>query len=98
MNLSFNILKAKDDINSINNNLSNAIVKLDESLNEFVNAESPHLHSSELNTIDSPVLDDEGNPVDFNKASLRELLDIPTVATAIAQSFFESIAGAKRKN
>jgi len=44
------------------------------------------------------VEDDDGNPVDFNKANLRKLLDIPTVATAIAQSFFESISGAKRKN
>ena len=34
----------------------------------------------------------------INKSNLKKLLDVPMVATAIAQSFFESIAGAKRKN
>ena len=42
--------------------------------------------------------DEEGNSVDFNKANLKKLLDVPMAATAIAQAFFESIAGAKRKN
>ena len=29
---------------------------------------------------------------------IKQLLDVPMVATAIANSFFDSIAGAKRQN
>jgi len=42
--------------------------------------------------------DDDGNPVKFSKVALSQLVDVPLVATAIATAFFDSIAGAKRKN
>ena len=42
--------------------------------------------------------DDQGNQLKFSQAKLKQLLDVPMVATAIATSFFDSIAGAKRKN
>tara|TARA_Y100001963_G_scaffold89695_1_gene123820 strand:- start:179 stop:523 length:345 start_codon:yes stop_codon:yes gene_type:complete len=44
------------------------------------------------------VNDDDGNPLKFTKANLKKLLDVPMVAGAIAKAFFDSIAGAKRKN
>ena len=42
--------------------------------------------------------DDDGNPVKFSPSTLKQLIDVPMVATAIATAYFESIAGAKRKN
>ena len=42
--------------------------------------------------------DDQGNELKFSQAKLKQLLDVPMVATAIATSFFDSIAGAARKN
>ena len=42
--------------------------------------------------------DDQGNELKFSQAKLKQLLDVPMVATAIATAFFDSIAGAKRKN
>ena len=42
--------------------------------------------------------DDQGNELKFSQSKLKQLLDVPMVATAIATAFFDSIAGAKRKN
>ena len=42
--------------------------------------------------------DDQGNELKFSQSKLKQLLDVPMVATAIATSFFDSIAVAKRKN
>ena len=42
--------------------------------------------------------DDKGEEVKFSQAKLKQLLDVPMVATAIATGFFDSIVGAKRKN
>ena len=42
--------------------------------------------------------DDEGNELKFSQAKLKQLLEVPMVATAIGKAFFNSIAGAKRKN
>jgi len=42
--------------------------------------------------------DDEGKELKFSQAKLKQLLDVPMVATAISKAFFDSIAGAKRKN
>lgn len=42
--------------------------------------------------------DDQGNEVTFSKVKLKQLLDVPMVASAIGKAFLDSIAGAKRKN
>jgi len=42
--------------------------------------------------------DDEGNELKFSQSKLKQLLDVPMVATAIGTAFFESYTGAKRKN
>ena len=42
--------------------------------------------------------DDQGNELKFSQSKLKQLLDVPMVATAIAKSFFDSIVGAKTKN
>ena len=42
--------------------------------------------------------DDQGNELKFSQAKLKQLLEVPMVATAIGTAFFDSIAGAKRKN
>ena len=42
--------------------------------------------------------DMEGNPVKFSRTTLRQLVDVPMVATCVATAYFESIAGSKRKN
>ena len=44
------------------------------------------------------VNDEDGNPLQFTKPNLNKLLDVPMVAGAIAKAFFDSIAGARRKN
>lgn len=44
------------------------------------------------------VVDSDGNEIPFSEGNRDKLLDIPTVAVAIGMSFFESLAGAKRKN
>ncbi len=41
---------------------------------------------------------DDGNELPFSQGNLDALLNIPTVASAIIEAFFQSIAGAKRKN
>jgi len=42
--------------------------------------------------------DDEGNELKFSQSNLKQLLEVPMVATAIGTAFFESYTGAKRKN
>tara|TARA_R100000742_G_C4240628_1_gene60396 strand:- start:250 stop:591 length:342 start_codon:yes stop_codon:yes gene_type:complete len=42
--------------------------------------------------------DMKGEPVKFSRTALQQLVDVPMVATCIATAYFESIAGAKRKN
>jgi len=42
--------------------------------------------------------DEDGNAIKFSQKSLADLVDIPMLATSISKSFFDSIAGAKRKN
>lgn len=44
------------------------------------------------------IKDDEGEPIPFSDSALNELLDLPKVATAIVLAFYDSLAGAKRKN
>lgn len=44
------------------------------------------------------VKDNENNDIPFSEKSFSELLDIPGVAGAIVKTFFESLAGARRKN
>ena len=48
MNLKFNILKAKDDVGSVYKNVSNAVVRLPEGLNEYVDEDSQYLQSTEI--------------------------------------------------
>ena len=42
--------------------------------------------------------DDQGNELKFSQSKLKQLLEVPMVATAIGTAFFESYTGAKRKN
>tara|TARA_R100001443_G_scaffold62527_1_gene72440 strand:- start:967 stop:1311 length:345 start_codon:yes stop_codon:yes gene_type:complete len=42
--------------------------------------------------------DEDGNAIKFSQKSLADLVDIPMLATSISKSFFDSLAGAKRKN
>ena len=42
--------------------------------------------------------DEDGNPVKFSNNALMQICEIPMAATGIAQVFFQSIAGSKRKN
>ena len=44
------------------------------------------------------VNDEDGNPIKFSQKTLDQLVDVPMLATAISKAFFESLAGAKRKN
>ena len=44
------------------------------------------------------ISDEDANPVKFSNNALIQLCEIPMAATAISRVFFESIAGAKRKN
>lgn len=44
------------------------------------------------------IKDDEGEPIPFSDSALNELLDVPKVASAIVLAFYDSLAGAKRKN
>lgn len=46
----------------------------------------------------SGVVDGDGNEIPFSEGNRDKLLDVPMVAVAIGMSFFESLAGAKRKN
>ena len=44
------------------------------------------------------IADEDGNSVKFSNNSLMVLCEIPMAATAISKAFFESLAGARRKN
>tara|TARA_Y100001973_G_scaffold15349_1_gene22254 strand:- start:1832 stop:2176 length:345 start_codon:yes stop_codon:yes gene_type:complete len=44
------------------------------------------------------VTDGDGNPLDFNQGNLKKLLDVPTIALAIGETFFNSINGGREKN
>jgi hypothetical protein len=44
------------------------------------------------------VTDDSGAEVPFSESSRDQLLEIPAVSSAVTVAFYESIAGAKRKN
>lgn len=46
----------------------------------------------------SGVVDADGNEIPYSEGNRDQLLDVPMVAVAIGISFFESLAGAKRKN
>lgn len=46
----------------------------------------------------SGVTDDAGKDVPFSGAALKQLIDIPTVASQIVKAWFDSLQEAKRKN
>lgn len=46
----------------------------------------------------SGVTDDGGKEVPFSQSALQQLLDVPMLAAAIVLAYFNSLAGAKRKN
>jgi hypothetical protein len=46
----------------------------------------------------SGVLDEDGDEVPFSESMKQQLLDIPTMATAIIVAYFDSLTGTKTKN
>ena len=44
------------------------------------------------------VQDDDGSELDFSPSNLELVLQIPGMRSAIVSAFFESLAGARRKN
>lgn len=44
------------------------------------------------------VIDGDGEEVPFSKAAKAQLLDVPMLASAIIEAFFESLVEQKRKN
>ena len=44
------------------------------------------------------ITDSNGEEIKFSQTNLQKLVDVPMAATSIAEAFFNSIAGAKRKN
>ena len=46
----------------------------------------------------SGVLDEDGDEVPFRESMKQQLLDIPTLATAIIVAYFDSLTGTKTKN
>ena len=44
------------------------------------------------------VLDEDGDEVPFSESMKQQLLDIPTMATAIIVAYFDSLTGTKTKN
>jgi hypothetical protein len=44
------------------------------------------------------VVDSDGDAVTFSETVKQQLLDIPTVASAIIVAYFDSLAGVKTKN
>ena len=44
------------------------------------------------------IVDGDGEPVPFSKASKAQLLDVPMLASALIEAFFESLVEGKRKN
>lgn len=46
----------------------------------------------------SGVLDEDGDEVPFSESMKQQLLDIPTLASAIIVAYFDSLTGVKTKN
>ena len=46
----------------------------------------------------SGVLDEDGDEVPFSESMKQQLLDLPTMATAIIVAYFDSLTGTKTKN
>ena len=46
----------------------------------------------------SGVLDEDGDEVPFTESMKQQLLDIPTMASAIIVAYFDSLTGTKTKN
>ena len=46
----------------------------------------------------SGIEDKDGKEVRFTKAALKQLIEVPLIATEIGTAYFKSITGAKRKN
>ena len=46
----------------------------------------------------SGVLDEDGDEVPFSESMKQQLLDIPTLASAIIVAYFDSLTGTKTKN
>jgi hypothetical protein len=44
------------------------------------------------------IVDGDGEAVSFNKGTKAQLLDVPMMAGALIEAFFESLVEAKRKN
>lgn len=44
------------------------------------------------------IVDGDGEPVPFGKAAKAQLLDVPFMAGAVIEAFFDSLVEAKRKN
>lgn len=44
------------------------------------------------------IVDGDGEPVPFSKGSKAQLLDVPFMAGALIEAYFESLVEAKRKN
>ena len=42
--------------------------------------------------------DEDGNAIKYSQKALSLVIDVPMLATSISKAFFDSIAGAKRKN
>ena len=42
--------------------------------------------------------DEDGNPIKYSQIALQQVIDVPMLATDISKAFFDSLAGAKRKN
>jgi len=63
MGLSFNILKGKDNIESVYKNVPSAIIEIPNSLNGYIKDES-FIYSSEESVVEVPILDEDGNTID----------------------------------
>ena len=46
----------------------------------------------------SGIEDKDGNEVKFTKATFKQLIEVPLIATEIGTAYFKSITGAKTKN
>ena len=46
----------------------------------------------------SGIEDKDGNEVKFTKATFKQLIEVPLIATEIGTAYFKSITGSKRKN
>lgn len=46
----------------------------------------------------SGVTDDDGKDIPFSQKALDQLLDVPTLASAIVVAYFSSVTGVKEKN